>query len=368
MQENSIIKFWDKTETPPEERPVPRFIAHDEKCPWKSRDVMFTAGFHNPLGHLRNVLFRQLPVEAEGDSFSLLGFDSEDIYYTTLWYAWKLLSLGFTSTVILLDGSMVQSGGLEAAGRALQDIQMPGWVGNAVDLSADGQSPFLAFEENRYFVCDHPYELVQGFQYFVWHRDHPVLRQLEEDCPWSGSTLYLRNIDDQTDSVLLQKLAAPAQTIFCDEESYPFLNGTIPQTAGMVVPLAGKKTVQNFKFDIQPLQGFPENNISSESQPFAGYFQSDGQIRNFWNSQTYLDRNFSGTYPDFPVKNRGTIFIELIEKEGGNPLAAFENRNSIDYSFINGKWVIKNSRLVTMRPEIIQHEFDHILRKLKRFL
>ncbi len=322
-------------------------------------DYLEFPGFHNPWLSLRQTLESYL-VPAEGERFPRESpvYDLEDLYYTTLFAAWHLLRSGFTSVAIILDGNFILPSGLETVAQALQDIGLPGWVGNLVDLEEQDKATHLALQENFDFFRQQKFHPVRG----VW-----AIR----GCGNSGGKLWKelfrerivvdrlyvfrwRETDRKEGFPFWQK---GCRAIFSDTESFPAIS-----RKGSRVPLFTLfESEQNFPGSGEEAEkGVLAISLTRDRivSPNYSYFLSTA---GFWKSQSTVYR-FPEIFFPFPGLSRKYLlsrFPEMMDQMR-------DARIIVHNVSLNRQQIIKNQKLTRISEAVIQHEFEHVLRKLNR--
>ncbi len=323
-----------------------------------------TPGFHNPLLLPRKIIFDFLSDFQPEQSLSSVIFDPEELYYFILRICAELAQIGFVSQIILLDKSLVMPGGLETAATAMHDLGLAGWVGNVVDLTTEKTDSALAFEENRDFGLRHPVHGIRGFQYLVWNENHPFLESFTEHDLWQAGTVYLQGLRPGMNHRLLKKIPA-GNTIFCDAESYKVLR-SVPVKNKLVI-LSPNTNAAQFRFCENPLtlSGI-QMSLPSRSERNSTEFQLNGiKAEEFSKMQCHLQNNFKNIYPDSEIENLGLATFRN-PTEFRNAAHLTEKLIPVDSLEIGDRQIIKEGKFCAIDAAVIKHEFDHVIRKIKR--
>ena len=329
-------------------------------------DILFIQGFHHPLFRLQQalqaLLFRNPDLSSPPVN---INFDPEDIYISTLWFGGQLLKMGFTSVVLVLEEGMITPGGLESAAQALQELGLPGWAGNLVNLQSRQPHTLLALRENHYFIREEPFPLVRGIQILNWGNQYPILAELKHEDFWFSTTLYLSGLNTTRDVHDFFHIIPASPTIIGDPLTISWLKQF--KSSRLLISLKSKKwEIVNRPAPLEnEIQEYPLLHSHFYLSHLLEYFSSLGEKDVFWREQNFLLENFTRIYPAAPVQNPGILFLCRPEKLAP-PRQTFQSVKTFDYVLINQRLVVHQQQLGAVKQHIIEHEFKHILRKLKR--
>lgn len=324
---------------------------------------LFTRGFHFPLFRLCHALKPFLTGENDQlDSLEEIGFDSEDIYISTLWFGWQLLGMGFTSVVLILEDGMVIPGGLDSAAQALKELGLSGQVGNAVNLQSRSRNTLLALQENRYFITEQPFPGISGIHFLIWGNQYPILAEFKYEEIWFNNTLYLFGITSHRDTHDLFRIVPPPPTIVGDPGTVSRLKEA--GCARLLISLQSEKQ-ENPPSEEAVLREYPFPKPPHRLLDLFDALSFAGEQDYFWKEQSYLHQNFHRIYPAASTQDHGFLFLSYPE-ELLPPRQTFHSVHTFDHVLINNRWVIKDRQLVPVKQKIVDHEFKHILRKIKR--
>ncbi len=328
--------------------------SHNGKTGW----VEFP-GFHNPFLNLRHTLESFLFPEEDSRSFSReIGYDLEDLYYTALFAGWRSLQSGFTSLAIVLDGNFILPGGVETVAQALQDIGVHGWVGNQISREQKGDSIHLAWAENYDFLRQQKIPSVKG-----------VLALEGVGRPGAGpfaavslkdllvDRLYCFQCGSDESADFQSLLTESFRVVLADEVSFTALSLKQGDVPAFLLWRSENESNSTPEKEENSVVGIPVTRDRITS-PNPVYFLSSP---NFWKSQFTIYRNPDLFFP-FPIPTQK----ELVEQFTSVMGWFRDSKILVQEIVLNDEQIVRNRRLTKIPETVIQHEFDHIVRKLKR--
>ncbi len=357
---NHNITFWDKNSGKWKPFQSELFGLKISNIPFDYQNLVCTTGNHLPILRLKPWLYSQLLLDLNfASTNNILKIELEDLYYCTLWVCSQLLTKGFTFVVILLEDEFIIPEGINTIAEALQKTGLTGWLGNKVDLTQNTSKIRLAFEENKYFLQKSHSPSITGVQWIHFGKNNYVDILNKFDRDFTGSSIYLTGIHTFNEIDLIKKLIENKTTIICDEESENFLKNS--NIKCLTTPFLSDKNISHYidllKIVLSPTSG----HLNEENEAVKSSFQTTNHSiqRLMWPDSSCLRTNES---------QKGLIFLKISQEYSDNIQNFLDSIPQVFASWINGKWIVLNNRLETLDQNIIDHEYRHIIRKIKRLI
>jgi len=191
------------------------------------------------------------------------------------------------------------------------------------------------------------------------------LAEFKNEEFWFDSTLYLFGITSSRDTHDFFRIVPASPTIIGDSETISRLKQA--KCTRLLISLqSGKWENPNPSSSTETvLREYTIPNSQPRLSDLFEHLSSTLEKDYFWREQCFLQENFPRIYPTTPIENHGFIFLSY-PKELRSPRQTFQSVHTFDYVLIDNRWVIKKQQLLPVKQQIIDHEFKHILRKLKR--